>query len=68
MQGLAIGWLRTVTDGGQIVGPLVMGICADALGLSVPFQLGALLLVGAAGWCRPLRSEATMPTREPDDG
>jgi predicted MFS family arabinose efflux permease len=67
IQGLAIGWLRTVTDGGQIVGPLVMGICADGLGLSAPFQLGALLLVGAAGWCRPLRGEATMPTGEPDD-
>jgi len=68
MQGLAIGWLRTVTDGGQIVGPLVMGVSADVLGLSAPFQLGALLLVGAAWWCRPLQGASTMPTGEPDDG
>jgi MFS family permease len=81
-QGLAIGWLRTVTDGGQIAGPLVMGVWADALGLSAPFQLGALLLVGAAWWCwhfaaRPgCRQESPMPddrdrvmvvTAHPDD-
>jgi MFS family permease len=66
MQGLAIGWLRTVTDSGQIVGPLVMGVCADALGLSAPFQLGALLLVGAAWWCRPLRSAGRVTPGEPD--
>jgi MFS family permease len=53
LQGLAIGWLRTMTDSGQIVGPLVMGTCADALGLSAPFQLGAVLLIATAWGCRP---------------
>lgn len=52
LQGLAIGWLRTMTDSGQIVGPLVMGACADALGLSTPFHLGAVLLIAAAWRCR----------------
>jgi len=53
LQGLAIGWLRTMTDSGQILGPLVMGACADALGLSAAFQLGAVLLVATAWGCRP---------------
>lgn len=52
LQGLAIGWLRTMTDSGQIVGPLVMGACADAAGLSTPFHLGAVLLMAAAWRCR----------------
>jgi MFS family permease len=51
-QGLAIGWLRTMTDSGQILGPLVMGVCADAVGLAAPFHLGAALLIVAAWWCR----------------
>jgi MFS family permease len=52
LQGLAIGWLRMMTDGGQIVGPLVMGFLADAIDLSAPFLLGAVLL-GATAWqCR----------------
>ena len=49
--GLAIGWLRTMTDTGQVLGPLVMGACADAAGLSAPFLDGAALLLAAAGWC-----------------
>jgi hypothetical protein len=41
-----------MTDGGQIVGPLVMGFLADAIDLSAPFLLGAVLL-GATAWqCR----------------
>jgi MFS family permease len=51
LQGLAIGWLRTVTDSGQILGPLAMGACADALDLSAPFHLGAALLLAAAWRC-----------------
>jgi DHA1 family multidrug resistance protein-like MFS transporter len=52
-QGVAIAWLRTMTDSGQIVGPLVMGALADAAGLSTPFLLGAALLVATAwGQCR----------------
>jgi MFS family permease len=52
LHGLAIGWLRTMTDGGQILGPLVMGALADAAGLSSPFYLGAALLVAMAWPCR----------------
>jgi MFS family permease len=48
LQGLAIGWLRTMTDSGQIVGPLLMGACADAVRLSAPVHLGAVLLTAAA--------------------
>ena len=55
LQGLAIGWLRTMTDSGQILGPLVMGACADAWGLSAPFQLAATVLVATTWVCRPSR-------------
>jgi MFS family permease len=48
LQGVAIGWLRTMTDTGQILGPLVMGALADAVDLSTPFLFGAALLVAAA--------------------
>ena len=51
LQGVAIGWIRTMTDGGQIVGPLVMGFLADAIDLSAPFVFGAVLLAAAAGQC-----------------
>jgi MFS family permease len=50
-RGMAIGWLRTMTDGGQIVGPLVMGALADAVDLSAAFLFGALLLVATAWQC-----------------
>jgi MFS family permease len=53
--GLAIGWLRTVTDAGQVLGPLGMGALADAADLSAPFLGGAALLVTAAVACRRLR-------------
>jgi MFS family permease len=51
-QGIAIGWLRTMSDSGQIVGPLVMGTLADAVDLSAPFLMGAALLAGIAWQCR----------------
>lgn len=51
-QGIAIGWLRTMSDSGQIVGPLVMGALADAIDLSAPFLMGAALLLGTAWQCR----------------
>jgi DHA1 family multidrug resistance protein-like MFS transporter len=51
LQGVAIGWLRTMTDSGQILGPLVMGAVADAVDLSTPFLLGAALLMAAAWQC-----------------
>ena len=52
LQGIAIGWLRTMSDSGQIVGPLVMGAIADAIDLSAPFLMGAVLLAGTAWQCR----------------
>lgn len=52
MQGVAIGWLRTVTDTGQILGPLVMGALADAVDLTTPFLFGATLLMVTAWQCR----------------
>jgi len=52
LQGVAIGWLRMMTDGGQILGPLVMGALADAVDLSTPFLLGAALLTAMAWRCR----------------
>jgi predicted MFS family arabinose efflux permease len=69
IQGLAIGALRTMTDSGQILGPLVMGACADALGLAAPFQLGAALLLATAWGCRVVpRATATgVPTGPRDD-
>jgi MFS family permease len=51
LQGIAIGWIRTMTDGGQIVGPLVMGVLADAIDLSAPFVCGAVLLAATAWQC-----------------
>ena len=52
LQGVAIGWLRMVTDGGQILGPLAIGALADATDLAAPFILGAVLLAVAAWGCR----------------
>ena len=51
-RGVAIGWLRTMTDGGQILGPLMMGALADAIDLSAPFIFGGALLAAAAWGCR----------------
>lgn len=45
--GIAIGWLRTVTDVGMLLGPLVMGSLADAVDLAAPFVCAAVL----AGTC-----------------
>jgi len=52
LQGVAIGWLRMMTDSGQILGPLVMGALADAVDLSAPFLFGAALLTAMAWQCR----------------
>jgi predicted MFS family arabinose efflux permease len=60
LQGLAIGLLRTMTDSGQILGPLVMGAVADVAGLSSTFYLGAALLVAMAWPCR--HASAASPT------
>jgi len=37
LQGIAIGWLRTMSDSGQILGPLLIDALADAIDLSAPF-------------------------------
>jgi len=52
LQGVAIGWLRTMSDSGQIAGPLLMGALADAIDLSAPFLFGAALLTATAWRCR----------------
>jgi MFS family permease len=51
LQGVAIGWLRAMTDGGQIAGPLLMGAVADAVDLAAPFLLAAALLLATAWPC-----------------
>lgn len=65
-QALAIGWLRTMTDSGQILGPLVMGACGDALGLSAPFELGAIALIVTALACGA--SSSVTPATAPRGG
>ncbi len=52
--GIAVGWLRTMTDTGHILGPLVMGALADAVGVTGPFVCAAVMLVAVAWACRPL--------------
>ncbi len=52
LAGVSIGWLRTMTDVGHILGPVVMGALADAMHLSAPFVFAAALLVTIAWWCR----------------
>jgi MFS family permease len=63
LQGVAIGWFRTVTDTGQIVGPLVLGGVADLVGLPHAFRSGALLLVLAAVGCWRLKRIVTSSTK-----
>jgi MFS family permease len=50
-RGVAIGWLRTMSDAGQIVGPLAMGVLADTADISAPFLFGAALLAITAWLC-----------------
>ena len=52
LQGVAIGWLRTMTDTGHVLGPIIMGMLADAMQLTTPFLFAAVLLVGVASRCR----------------
>jgi DHA1 family multidrug resistance protein-like MFS transporter len=52
LQGVAIGWLRTMTDTGHVLGPTIMGMLADAMQLTTPFLFAAVLLVGVAWQCR----------------
>jgi MFS family permease len=58
LRGVAIGWLRTVTDAGMLVGPIVMGTLADAVHLNAPFLCAALVLCLLAWRCH--RAAATL--------
>lgn len=60
LHGVAIGWLRTMTDAGQIIGPLALGWLADAGDLPAAFFAGAGLLVATAWGCR--RHRAMLPS------
>ncbi len=61
LQGVAVGWLRTVTDTGHILGPIVMGTLADAMQLTTPFLFAAILLVAIA-WQLRRRAIALSPS------
>lgn len=58
LHGVAIGWLRTVTDTGMLLGPLVMGPVADAFGLGAPFVAAAAAFWSLAWMCRRQRATA----------
>jgi MFS family permease len=49
--GVAIAWLRTATDAGMLVGPLVMGPLADAVDLTMPFLLAGIISCTLAWTC-----------------
>jgi MFS family permease len=61
-RGIAVGWLRSVTDAGMLLGPLAMGALADAAGLAAPFLCAAILLFVLATACRGLRATAVATT------
>jgi MFS family permease len=73
LQGVAIGWLRTMTDSGHVLGPLVMGGLADAVHLSAPFLLAGALVSVLAWRCyrqalpeRPHSALVETPLPTPD--
>jgi len=68
LQGVAIGWIRTMSDTGQVVGPLLMGAFADAFDLSAPFLAAAVLLVGTAWQCRRRARALTAANAETEGG
>jgi MFS family permease len=49
--GAAVAWLRTATDAGMLLGPLVMGQLADARGLAAPFLLAGIVAFVLATAC-----------------
>jgi MFS transporter, ACDE family, multidrug resistance protein len=49
--GIAIAWLRTATDAGMLVGPLVMGPLADAVDVTAPFLLAGIVSCALAWTC-----------------
>ena len=50
-RGIAMGWLRTVTDVGMLGGPILMGALADGVDLAAPFVVSGALLCGLGGAC-----------------
>jgi MFS family permease len=52
LHGIAIAWLRTATDAGMLLGPLMMGALADAVDLTIPFLLAAIISCALAWTCR----------------
>jgi MFS family permease len=50
-RGIAMGWLRTVTDVGMLGGPILMGALADGVDLAAPFVVSGALLCGLGGVC-----------------
>ncbi|BAS28257.1 MFS transporter [Limnochorda pilosa] len=64
-----LGWYTTLVSAGQLVGPLVGGVLADALGYGPSFRIAAFLgllplAVGFAVHDVPRRSEAGAPGGE----
>jgi MFS family permease len=51
LHGIAIAWLRTATDAGMLLGPLVMGPLADAVDLTIPFLLAGMISCAFAWAC-----------------
>ena len=52
VHGIAIAWLRTATDAGMLLGPLVMGPLADAVDLAMPFLMAAIMSCAFAWACQ----------------
>jgi len=48
-RGVAIGFYRTFMDVGGVLGPLLFMAIATTLGMSLPFLVGAILLLSMAG-------------------
>ena len=51
LHGIAIGWLRTVTDAGMMLGPLLMGPLADTFGIATPFLVAGIITCALAWAC-----------------
>jgi MFS family permease len=49
--GAAVAWLRTATDAGMLLGPLLMGQLADAVDLALPFVLAGIISCVLASVC-----------------
>jgi MFS family permease len=59
LHGIAIGWLRTITDAGMMLGPLLMGPLADAFGIAAPFLVAGIITCALAWACHRHATRAT---------